>query len=332
MVMKELFSKENFAFSGFDKKQRTQSLIVFGLLALAFIISAFSFMNAFYCFVDVIGSIVSGSADVAIYDLLRSLPLFLTLFMAIWSMLLVHAFFRNVSDEKRVKSLYKNGFALIGFAAVCIIYVIVGLISGKYLSIVEGSPSALFPLNTVIASVLYCAVGVFAILYAKKYQEKFPYVVPSRGPIVNKGRFGYCLAISLWMLIALFCFAGFWMGLFIIDFRHGYGLYGAALLIIYCINAFFFICWELYFNELTEEGKKKVLLPLAIIASAISVIAIAFYFIVLGTNLDAPANMGFGLLPVAFAASVNIATMLVVATPLIVSIVALIKGLLIRKK
>ena len=36
--------------------------------------------------------------------------------------------------------------------------------------------------------------------------------------------------------------------------------------------------------------------------------------------------------PVAFAASVNIATLLVVFTPLIVSIVALIKGILIRKK
>ena len=52
----------------------------------------------------------------------------------------------------------------------------------------------------------------------------------------------------------------------------------------------------------------------------------------LGTNLDAPSNFGFGTLPVAFAASVNIATLIVVATPLIVAVVALIKGLLLRKK
>ena len=56
------------------------------------------------------------------------------------------------------------------------------------------------------------------------------------------------------------------------------------------------------------------------------------YFVGLGVNLDGPSNAGFGILPVAFAASVNIATMIVVATPLIVSVVALIKGLLLRKK
>ncbi len=330
--MKDLFKKENFVLSDFDQNQRKQSFVVSGLLILLFVISSFCFMNAFYCFVDAVGSIVSGSADVAIYDLLRSVPLFLTLFMAIWSMLLVHAFFRNVNDEKRHKSLWKNGIAIIAFAAVNVIYVIVGLIAGKYLSIVEGSPSPLFPLDSIIASIFFAAFGVCAILYAKKYEEKFPYVVPSRGPIVSKARFGYCLVISLWMLVALFCFVGFWMGLFIIDFRHGYGLYGAALLVVYFVNALFFIAWEFYFNELKEESRKKLLLPLAIIAAGVSVVSTAFYFIALGVNTDAPANMGFGLLPVAFAASVNIATMLVVATPLIVTITALVKGLLLRKK
>ena len=60
-------------------------------------------------------------------------------------------------------------------------------------------------------------------------------------------------------------------------------------------------------------------------------VAAIIYFIALKFNLDGPSNVGFGILPIAFSASVNIATLLVVATPLIVSVVALIKGL-IRKK
>ena len=48
--------------------------------------------------------------------------------------------------------------------------------------------------------------------------------------------------------------------------------------------------------------------------------------------MDAPSNAGFGMLPVAFAASVNIATMIVVFTPVIVAVTAFIKGLILRKK
>jgi hypothetical protein len=75
-----------------------------------------------------------------------------------------------------------------------------------------------------------------------------------------------------------------------------------------------------------------VLLPLAIVALVVSIAVAVFYFVALGANLDGPANVGFGVLPIAFAASVNIATLLAVATPIIVSIAALIKGILLRKK
>ena len=90
--------------------------------------------------------------------------------------------------------------------------------------------------------------------------------------------------------------------------------------------------WELHYNCLKEEKKKEQLFPLAIIGLCISVATMVFYFVALGLNLDGPSNVGFGILPVAFAASVNIATLIVVFTPLIVSVVALIKGLLMRKK
>ena len=50
-----------------------------------------------------------------------------------------------------------------------IIYVIVGLIAGKYVSIVEGAPSALYPLVSVLYSLFGIAIAVANILYVKKY-------------------------------------------------------------------------------------------------------------------------------------------------------------------
>ena len=329
--MKKFFDKDSFVLSTFDGKQKRQSLIVAIALIVFFVFSAFTFFNFMYAFADCIGSIVSGSADAALRDAGRSIPLFLSFFMSIWALLLVHGLFRNVSDDKRIKSLKKNAFALLGFAAVNLIAIIVMLIMGKFHSLVEGAPSPLYPLDSILYSLIYVALGVCVLLYVNKWQEKLPYVVPSRGPVVKKLRGLYCTFITFWMLIALYSFASFAVGLFILDFGH-YFFFSSAITLVYFVNCLYLVVWELYFNELKEEKRKELLLPLAIIGLVVAVITVAIYMIGLGTNMDAPSNAGFGVLPVAFAASVNIATLIVVFTPVIVSVVALIKGLIIRKK
>ena len=332
VVMKKFFDKENFILSTFDDKQRKQSLVVSILVMVAFILSAFTFFNFLFGFVDAMGSIVSGSPDVAVKDLLRSVPTFLSFFMSVWTLLLFHASFRNVSEERRNKSLFRNAIAIICFGGLAIVYVVIGLIVGKYKSLVEGSPSPIYPLDIVLYSLVFIALGVCTILYLKKFAAKAPYLVPSRGPIVTKARFIYCFGVSIWMLCAFYGCSAFILGLFIVDFLHGHAFYGISLLLVYLLSALMLAIWEFYYNELKEEKRKEFLLPLAIVGLGCSVIVMALYFISLGTDLDAPSNMGFGVLPIAFAASVNMATLVMVFSPFIVSVVALIKGLLARKK
>ena len=330
--MKKYFDKENFVSSTFDYRMKKQSLFISIALIVLFIFSAFTFLNALYAFADAIGSIVSGSADAALRDALRSLPLFLSCFMSIWGLLLFHGLFRNVSDERRVKSIKKNAYALIGFAIVNFIAVLVMRFIGKFHSLVEGSPSPLYPLDSILYSLVFVGIAVFAILYLKKFQEKIPFVSPSRGPIVTKVRGLYCTFMSFWMLIALFSFATFTLGLFIHDFDNSYVFYSVCLMLVFFINFIFIGVWEFYYNELKEEKKRELLFGLALAGLVVSVLTVALYFVSLGLNLDGPSNAGFGVLPVAFAASVNIATMIVVFTPLIVSVTALIKVLVARKK
>ena len=186
--MKKFFAKENFIPSTMDAKQRKQSLIVSLLVIVFFIISAFTFMNMLYAFVDAIGSIVSGSVDVALKDLLRSVPLFLVFFMSLWTLLALQASFRKVNDEKWRKSLNKDAYCFIAFGGVNIIYIIVGLIIGKFSSLVEGSPTAIYPLDTFLLSFLFIAIGLFIIFYLKKFEKSFPYIVETRGQIVTKAR------------------------------------------------------------------------------------------------------------------------------------------------
>ena len=330
--MKHLFDKENFLRADFDAKQKKQSIFVSCAIILLFIAASFAFINALYCFVDAIGSIVSGSADVAIKDLARSAPVILCFLMTLWALLLFHGQFRNASEERRIRSLYKNAIAILAFAGINILYVLVGLIDGQYLSLVEGGPTPIYPLDSILYSLLFVAIGVLALIYGKKWRATHPYLVPSRGPIVTRARFWYCFLVSVWMLFALYCFAAFWFGLFIIDFIHGYQAYSIALILVFLLNACVFIFWEFFYNELKPEKTKECLFPLSLISLGCSVAVAAFFFIALGLNRDGPSNVGFGLLPIAFAASVNIATILMVVVPVIVSIVALIKGLNLRKQ
>ena len=329
--MKKFFDKENFVFSRLDKKVKNQSLLVSCLVLVCFILSAFTFMNMLYAFSECIGSIVCASVDVALHDLIRALPLFFSFFMSMWSLLLAHALYRNVNEERYRKSLLKNGIAIIAFAVINILFVIVGRIAGVYLSFVEGNPSPIYPLDSILYSALFILVGLSAIFYKSNLGKKFEIVLPSRGPIAKKVRFVYCFFVSIWSLIALFSFADFFIGLFIIDFFHGYFFYSLMFLIVLLVNAFFIGVWEFYYNELEEEKKKEFLLPLGLAGLCLSGLVTILYFVALGLNLDAPSNIGFGVFPVAFAASVNMATLLVVFTPVIVSVTAVIKGLLSRK-
>ena len=328
--MKKFFSKDNFILSTFNKGQRIQSLIISLALIVFFVFTAYTFMNAMYAFADCIGSIVCGSMDSALRDATRSLPLFLSCFMSVWAMLLLQAAFRNVSDEKRIRSLKKDAIVLLAFAGANLVAIIVMLAMGKFHSIVEGSPSPLYPLDSILYSLIFVALGLFTLVYLKKLQDKIPFQVPQRGEIVRNGRGVYCVFVSFWMLIAAFSFAAFSIGLFITDFEH-YFFFALALTLVYLTNVLFFGFWEFYYNELKEEKKKELLLPLAIFGLIVAVLMVALYMIALATNLDAPSNFGFGTLPIAFTASVNMATLLVVFTPVIVSIVALIKGFKKRK-
>ena len=330
--MKNYFAKDAFQRAAYDKPQKRQSLVVTCLLVLFFLVSSFTFFNMLYAFADIIGSIVSGSPDVAIADLLRSLPLFLTFFMSLWALLLVHATFRRVSDERWHKSLFKDAVCLIAFGGVTVLYVIIMLIAGKYLSLVEGSPSPFYPLDSVLYSLLFVALGILVIVYLKKWEAKHPYLVPSRGLNVTKKRGLYCTFVTFWMLFALFGFSGGIFSIFIYDFVHGFAFYGIATILVYLLSPIQLCVWEFYYNELTEEKKKEFLLPLGIVSLCVSALFAILYFVSLGGGMDAPSNAGFGMFPVAFAASVNIATLLTVATPIIVSVVALIKGILVRKK
>ena len=323
----KMFDRNNFVLSGLDGKQKKQSFIVTAAVIIFFILSSFTFMNFLYCLADCIGSIVCASTDIALRDALRSIPIFLSFFLSLSGLMVAHAFYRNESEEILRKKAKKHAIIGIVIGAIVLIYVIFGLISGKYISLVEGAPSPLYPLDAVLYALLFIALGAIVLVY---FNKKCAYVGPSRAPIQKKGRGARSFFRTFWLLIGLYGFCGFFYSIFIVDFTNGYVPYSLAIMLVFLVAFLSVAVWEFYYNNLTEAKRREATLPLAIISLAVSVASTIIYFIALKNNLDGPSNVGFGILPIAFAASVNFATLLVVAMPLIVSVAALVKGI-VRK-
>lgn len=324
----KMFDSNNFVISGLDRKQKKQSLAVTAAVIIFFVFSAFTFMNFLYCLADCIGSIVCASTDVALRDALRSLPIFLSFFLSLSGLMVAQTFYRNENEELLRKKAKKHAIIGIVIADLIVVYVIVGRIAGKYLSLVEGSPSRLYPLDSIIYALFFIVLGIAVLIY---FGKKRVYAGPSRAPIQKKGRGVRSFFRTFWMLIGLYGFCGFFYSIFIVDFTDGYVPYSVAMMFVSLVAFLSFAVWEIYYNNLTEAKRREATLPLAIISLAVSVASTVIYFIALKNNLDGPSNVGFGILPIAFSASVNFATLLVVAMPLIVSVTALVKGLIRRK-
>ena len=325
--MRKMFDRNNFVLSGLEKRSLIQTLIVMGALVIFFIFSAFTFMNFLYCLSDCIGSIVCSSADVAAKDALRSLPIFLSFFLSLSGLMVAHTFYRNESADilrKRAKKHAAIG-AVIG--AIIILYVIIMRIAGKYLSLFEGSPSLLYPFDAIIYALFFIVFGILVWMYFAKTNGE-NYVAPVRMPLSNKTRIVKCIFRTLWLLFALYGFCGFFYSMFIVDFQIGYAFYSIMMMLISFLALMSIAIWELFYNNLKPEKKEELMLPLGIVASGVTIVFVVLYFIALKNNLDGPSNVGFGILPIAFAASVNIATLLVVAVPVIASITTLVKGLI----
>ncbi|MBQ3894920.1 MAG: hypothetical protein II739_06295 [Clostridia bacterium] len=325
--MKNIFDRSNFVLSGQGGKRKIQSAFVTLCVIGFFLLSAVTFMNFLYCLSDCIGSIVCASADVALRDALRSMPIFLTFFVSLSGLMVSHTFYRNESREILAKKAKKHAWIGIVLSALIIVYTVAMRIAGRYLSLVEGAPSPIYPLDAIIFAVAFIALGVIVLAYIKKNSQSQIFFGPSRAPLQKKGSGARSFFRTFWMLVALYGFCGFFYSLFIVDFQNGYVFYSVAMMLVSLVAFLTIAVWELFYNNLKIEKRKEFTLPLALVSLAVSVAATVVYFIALKGNLDGPSNVGFGILPIAFSASVNFATLLVVAMPLIVSVTAVIKGL-----
>lgn len=314
----------------FNFKKVKENRLYTILTVIFWVLGAWMLWEFVYELSHMIGAIVCRDAAYAIYELLRMLPM--TLCMV--AILFFNMFLLNAYIAKDIKARAGNWklisvFAMI-FGIAVIIYVIAGLISGRYISIVECFPTLLYPLDTILLAIIFIIGSVWAWKYSG-YQTSgseaattLPFAVCRFNPVLrNIGRF-FCF-ISF--LISICAFAATCYGPFILDWCHGYVLFNIVFWLIYFSAFFMYFCYRFIYCNKNNEDKPAFLKKYSLIFLAANIILMILYVIIVNNNVEAPAQNAFGLLPIDFTASANVFHLIYGANNILVPLFAFLYSL-----
>ena len=323
--MKNYLSKDLRTVSSYSEKGK-KSFLILNLISIAlFILGSFAVFSSLYKFCNMIGSIVSGTPKAAIHEFIRVCPIIIAECALIYVAAFIHNWTAPKSEEKFNKNVKKNGIICVVIGAIIAFYVIVGIIAGLYHGLVEGYPTALFPLDLLIVGLAYLALGVCLLVFGKKIKLDLPYEDHK-----SNGFFGVLCTIQY--MGTLYAFASFIYSFWVVDWSHGHIFYSLMLELILLIMIGMACVYKFIYCPL-KKGEKN---SFQILASAsflvLNVIVFVLYIVAFSNDVAAPSEAWYGILAIDFTASFNAVTyvygLMIILTPLI----ALIRGLVARAK
>ena len=283
-----------------EKKFYTILTVIFWVLA------SFLLWEFVYELSHMIGAIVCHDLKSALDEGLRMLPMTLSMV----AFMFFGMFTLNAYTAKDIKARTFNWKIMSIFSyvlgAAVVICVISGLISGRYMALVEGFPTLLFPLDIMIGGFILIAYGIFArknYIYLKDNGSKLPYSICRFNKVLRYiGRF-FCF---LSYCVSTVAFAGFIYGLFVVDFRHGGVFYNICLLLNYFTAFFMFYVYRFVYVNKPNEEKPAALKKYSLAFLVANIIIFALFMLSVQLTPFAPDQNAFGILPVDFIASVNV--------------------------
>lgn len=301
---------------------------LYSILAIVlWVLGSFGIWEVVYELSHMVGAIVSGDPGYALGEFLRMLPMVLVVATFLFDGVFLHNAFVADNDKVRRDNWKKMGVFMFVMSALIVVYVLVGMITGRYFSIVEGNPTWLFPLDTVIFAVLFTGFGYWAL--KRKPLENLKYGTRHYKGVVRGIGLFFCI---LSYFISTSAFAGFMYGIFIMDWSHGYLLFNFAMLLVFAVAFGNFAVYRFVYRKLPEGGKPSGLVKMSLISLGVALISIALYLAAVEAYPMAPNQNAFGLYPVDFTASVSVFPFILGANNILVPVCALIYGLIAKKK
>lgn len=303
--MTKLFDKTKFINNTLSVEAKKENLFYRILSIVLFAIATVPFYEFFFEFCHMLGSIVCATPKQALVQLIRMAPFLLFSLTLAYLGIYLHVAYIAKDKETRIKVWKVNGFVTIGLGAFIILYVILGLCFGKYARIVEGYLTPLFPLDMLIAGLLFIVYGYFAYKYSLRIKEKgsnLPYHNQNKNKHLRKTE---TVLYSFAYLFALFSITAFAYGLFCIDWTHGNIFFNIMLLLNYVMIVLFVLFFRYFYLEYDENTKTNIKKDYLLYWLILNVTLYCLYLISVQVQNEAPNLNAFAILPIEFSASAN---------------------------
>ncbi|MBO4325688.1 MAG: hypothetical protein J5950_00250 [Clostridia bacterium] len=316
---------------GKDARRERRFYMFFSILA--FVPGAFALWEINYELWNMIGSVASNSPDMALTQTVRMLPLYLTGASFIFFLIYTNGAYRAKNVKARASKWCAGGIVMIVLGMITAAYVGIGVALGEYDRLIEGYVSPLFPLDMLLAGVIFIGVGFLSIRYSKVIGEK-----GSALPCVDdRGLFGWRLRTfgllrALCLLMAMIGFAACFWGIFVLDFAHGCLMYGIVLWLNYFTAFAMYFAYKYIFCETKPGIRGTTAVKLGSIFLIINVILFALHLITVQIWNEAPDVVAFGILPADFLTSMNIFAVFYGVNNILAPIIAIARGLVMEKK
>lgn len=206
----------------------------------------------------------------------KMFPAAITYLLPVYLLFVLHLIMFPKNSKKLHSTIKVNGLVMASLSFVSLVLVVVYLAKGVYFSLVEGSVTALYPLDLIIIDLLVMALGIWLLLSERKMHDEDFIFYPARGKlaysIINSIVKGFISIVVL-----------YFFGAFIMSFGSiNYGSATAPLMIPFYI-LFFLMALPLLFDnyffrnnegvQLVNTKKWSIVLSSVIVADLIALIA-----------------------------------------------------------
>lgn len=283
-----------------DKPTKRQIFFYAILSFVLFILAAFPIWDNLMDLCQMIGSFACGSPVEALKLFLRRFPAHMISISLIFMGFRIFNIYRAEKGQRA--RLWKNfGITTISIGGSIVLSVIVLLIVGVYGKMIEGTPTLLFPLDTLLGGLVMIGYGVGSFALSRVMKAS-PSPLPSSKP---KGLTIKRVAYFFSYMMACFSFAGFCHGVADMDWKNGGIFFNVMLLINFAVPIYQAILYRYYYMETRNEKKQYFVHRVIPYVLVINCVLFFLYLVALQTDPWAPATNASAVLPIEGTASIN---------------------------
>lgn len=330
------FLQENRIFKSMSHNAKRDYVILNILTSLVFVILAFALFETVYFICNILGSIVCRAPYQSLEELKRTLPLIVGCFAGIYVLAMLCKLTFGLEGTNKNKILFSTSIVMLVVGLFILIYFSIGLSNGLYVNPVgKNIAHKRIFVSLIISCILYFLLGGASLIISLKYKGfagEIPYRSKNYKTFVKvlRGIATTGLVIGSGYSLSALIHATYTVDLTNnIDYSHNASFYVTCLIFVFLTCLLMVVTYYFIYLPLKEEHKLKFQFISSIIFTSVNIVIFVLYEVAHGLFPNAPIVSCYAILPIDFAATMNvfgkIYGIMILFPPIIALVIAIIK-------